>query len=88
MSDRPFYDWTDHWYRSAVHWAIINRHTSALRALIENGCSMTPPLPNLNKKNRRTSALIESPIMLATRLYDLESDSDSKEILSYCKEHA
>ena len=78
-----FFNWTDHWFRTAVHWAILNEHLDALCALIAGGCSMTPCLPRQGK-NKRTSALIESPLQMAERLYGKKPNK----ILVFCRKNS
>lgn len=80
-----FFNWTDHWFRSPVHWAILNGHVDALRMLLANGCVLSPPMPGSQKTNRRTSALIESPQELAVRLYKDKSGEAGNEILLTCQ---
>ena len=33
------FDWQDRWYRTPVHWVILNQRTAALRILLNGGCS-------------------------------------------------
>mmetsp|Transcript_27800 Transcript_27800/g.43134 ORF Transcript_27800/g.43134 Transcript_27800/m.43134 type:complete len:1083 (+) Transcript_27800:48-3296(+) len=80
-----FFNWTDHWFRSPVHWGILNGHVDALRMLLANGCMLTPPMPSSQKPNRRTSALLESPKELALRLYKDKPGDAAKEILLICQ---
>jgi hypothetical protein len=49
-----------------VHWAILNKRIDALLILLEKGCSARPPKV---KKNRQTSAAVETPLELCIRLY-------------------
>jgi hypothetical protein len=58
-------EWRDRWYRTPVHWAILNGQIDALRVLLENGCSPTPVMP---KKNRSSSAALETPQEMCDRL--------------------
>jgi acyl-coenzyme A synthetase/AMP-(fatty) acid ligase len=59
-------EWRDRWYRTPVHWAILNGQFDALRVLLENGCSPSPVMP---KKNRSSSAALETPQEMCDRLY-------------------
>jgi len=81
-----FCNWTDHWYRTPLHWAILNRHFEALIALVRNGCSMSPPLPRAGKKNKRTSSLIESPVELAECLHRSIGYNLSWKMFQFCKD--
>jgi hypothetical protein len=60
------FDWTDRWFRTPVHWAVLNGKIEALEILLGGGCSPNPPKP---KSNRQTSVAIESPIEICDRLY-------------------
>jgi acyl-CoA synthetase (AMP-forming)/AMP-acid ligase II len=75
------FDWTDRWYRTPVHWAILNRRITALRVLLEGGCSASPPRPKLGVSKRSTSVLIETPIEMSQRLYG-EMDDIGKEVIT------
>lgn len=59
------FDWRDRWYRTPVHWAVLNQRIASLQILL-GGCSAFPPQPKVNK---RTSAKIESPLEMCERLY-------------------
>jgi acyl-CoA synthetase (AMP-forming)/AMP-acid ligase II/ankyrin repeat protein len=63
------YDWTDHWYRTPVHWAVLNGKVDALTALLEGGCSAEPPMPSKKRDNNRTSAELETPLDICERKY-------------------
>ena len=65
------FDFQDRWFRTAVHWAVLNGNTSALSILLENGCNPSPPKPKSNTSKRSTSGAIESPIEICERLYDV-----------------
>ena len=39
------YDWYDRWFRTPVHWAVLNGRTKALQILLDGGCSAFPPKP-------------------------------------------
>jgi ankyrin repeat protein len=59
-------EWRDRWFRTPVHWAVMNQRIEALVILLEMGCRPDPPNP---KENRRSSAAIESPLEMCSRLY-------------------
>jgi acyl-CoA synthetase (AMP-forming)/AMP-acid ligase II/ankyrin repeat protein len=59
-------EWRDHWYRTPVHWAVLNQRVDALQALLEAGCRADPFKPKVNK---RCSFAIESPLEMCNRLY-------------------
>eukprot|EP00957_Ditylum_brightwellii_P146340 11142729-Ditylum_brightwellii.AAC.1 len=63
------FDWHDRWFRTPVHWAILNGNVEALRILLECGCSATPPKPKGSGSSRRTSVVVETPVEMNTRLY-------------------
>jgi acyl-CoA synthetase (AMP-forming)/AMP-acid ligase II/ankyrin repeat protein len=69
------FDWTDRWFRTPVHWAVINGKVEALRILLDGGCSSNPPKP---KSNRQTSVAIESPNEICDRLY---GDSETGKLI-------
>ena len=60
------FDWRDRWYRTPVHWAVLNQRIASLQILLDGGCSAFPPQPKVNK---RTSAKLESPLEMCERLY-------------------
>jgi len=68
ISGRDF-DWRDRWYRTPVHWAVLNQRITSLRILLDGGCSAFPPQPNFLVTKRSTSAKIESPLEICERLY-------------------
>ena len=63
------YDWTDHWYRTPVHWAVLNGKAEALSVLLAGGCSAEPGMLSKKKCNHRTSAELESPLEVCERQY-------------------
>lgn len=63
------YDWTDHWYRTPVHWAVLNGKVDALAVLLEGGCSAEPAMLSKQRSTARTSAELESPLEICQRLY-------------------
>jgi acyl-CoA synthetase (AMP-forming)/AMP-acid ligase II len=65
------FDWQDRWFRTPVHWAVLNGKVAALKLLLEY-CSPNPPLPKQSSK--RSSVATESPLQICERLYDIESD--------------
>jgi ankyrin repeat protein len=73
------FDWTDRWFRTPVHWAVLNGKVDALRILLDGGSNPNPPKP---KSNRQTSVAIESPIEICQRLYgDSETGKLIKQLL-------
>jgi len=67
------FDWPDRWFRTPVHWAVLNGNVPALEVLLEFGCNPMPGSPSkMRKRNRRTSARIETPIEMCERLYNCE----------------
>lgn len=68
----PFLDWRDSWSRTPVHWAVINGKVDALALLVEKGFSTNPPKPK--ESHRRTSAAMESPLEICSRMYSAKSD--------------
>ena len=73
------YDWHDRWYRTPVHWAILNKRIETLRVLLDGGCSASPPKPKQGVSKRSTSALVETPMEMCERLYG-GNDEIGKEI--------
>lgn len=73
------YDWHDKWFRTPVHWAVLNGRTSALRILLDGGCSAFPPKPKSRVSKRTTSVIIETPLEMCLRLYD-DAHGTGKEI--------
>jgi len=63
------YDWHDRWFRTPVHWAVLNGRTSALEVLLDGGSSAFPPKPKSGVSKRSTGALIETPLEMCIRLY-------------------
>jgi acyl-CoA synthetase (AMP-forming)/AMP-acid ligase II/ankyrin repeat protein len=72
-----FFQSRDRWFRTPVHWAVLNGRVDALRILLEMGCSPCPPRP---KANRRSSAAVESPMELCDRVYGIETMGTGAEI--------
>lgn len=68
------YNWQDRWFRTPVHWCVLNGHVEALSILLEGGCSANPCQPKASIVNRKTSAAVESPLELCERLYGFESE--------------
>ena len=60
-------DWRDHWSRTGVHWAVLNAHLDALRALLKHGCDPAPP--SFKESTKLSSIALESPLELCERLY-------------------
>jgi len=63
------YDWQDRWFRTPVHWAVLNGNVEALGILLEGGCSPNPCRPKASVVNRKTSAAVESPIEICARVH-------------------
>lgn len=78
------YDWHDRWYRTPVHWAILNKRVETLRVLLGGGCSACPPKPKQGVSKRSTSVLIETPMEMCQRLYG-DKDGVGKEISTMLK---
>ena len=76
------FDWQDRWFRTPVHWAVLNGHVSALKLLLTQ-CSSTPPLPK--KSQSRSSVAIESPLEMCDRLYEAHSEKGKqiRQLLSF-----
>ena len=70
-------DWMDSWFRTPVHWAVLNGKVRALQVLMEEGFDPDPRKPK--KPGRRTSVAIESPMEICTRVYK-ESDEIGTQI--------
>ena len=60
------YDWNDKWFRTPVHWAVLNGNIQALEILLEGGCSANPYTPS---SSRQTSVAMESPLEICERVY-------------------
>jgi hypothetical protein len=69
----------DRWFRTPVHWAVLNQRVEALHILLEGGCSASPPKPRAGVSKRQTSVIIETPLEMCNRLYG-ESDDIGKTI--------
>ena len=63
------FDWQDRWYRTPVHWAVLNQRTAALRILLDGGCSAFPSKPKCSVSSQATTVLIERPLEICLRLY-------------------
>ncbi len=74
-SSKRFVNSLDRWYRSPVHWAILNGRIDALRTVLELGCTPTPYKP---KGGRHTSVAVEYPMELCNRLYPLDCSDPFK----------
>lgn len=59
-------DWKDRWYRTPVHWAVLNGHVETLAILLETGCSAHPPKL---KAIKHSSVALETPVEICERLY-------------------
>jgi acyl-CoA synthetase (AMP-forming)/AMP-acid ligase II len=62
-------DWLDKWYRSPVHWAVLNGRVEALSILLQEGFSPNPPHPSNKSAKRGTSIKVESPLEICERVY-------------------
>jgi acyl-coenzyme A synthetase/AMP-(fatty) acid ligase/ankyrin repeat protein len=76
-SNQLFVNWMDRWYRTPVHWAILNGRTEALRVALEMGSTPTPFKPRAGK---RTSVAIEYPFEICERLYPPDDATSSSSI--------
>ncbi|CAE8647232.1 unnamed protein product, partial [Polarella glacialis] len=65
-------DWRDRWHRTPVHWAALNGHTSALRALLEGKANPAPPRVTGYKHAKSTTLRHESPLEIAERRGQLD----------------
>ncbi len=73
------FDWQDRWFRTPVHWAVLNGKVDALRLLLDH-CSPTPPLPK--NSNQRSTIAVETPLEICERLYaDSETGKHMKRLL-------
>lgn len=56
----------DRWSRTALHWAVVNGHTSCVKILVDAGAEAEPKLRE-GVKGRRTHLQYESPLEIARR---------------------
>ena len=56
-------DPTDRWHRTALHWAVINRHPDVVRCLVHGGADVNFAVPERN--HVRTTALLREPMLNA-----------------------
>ncbi|KAL3815880.1 hypothetical protein ACHAXA_010270, partial [Cyclostephanos tholiformis] len=63
------FDWRDRWYRTPVHWAVLNQRVAALQILLDGGCSASPRKPRWGVSKRTTGVKIETPLELCLRLH-------------------
>lgn len=63
------YDWYDRWFRTPVHWAVLNKRIDALQVLLQYGCSAAPSKPKAGVSKRSTNVIIETPLEMCSRLY-------------------
>ena len=63
------FNWRDRWYRTPVHWAVLNWRIAALQVLLDGGCSAFPLKPKSGISKQTTSVKIESPLEMCKRLY-------------------
>jgi ankyrin repeat protein len=66
MPPSHFINCYDRWFRTAVHWAILNGRVEALRILLDRGCHPAPTQP---KTNKYTSMANETPLEICRRMY-------------------
>jgi len=64
---KQFLEFQDRWFRSAVHWATLNKRVRALKLLLEKGCDPEPYKPRSN--NKYTSMTAETPLEICRRLH-------------------
>lgn len=72
---KKFVNWLDRWYRTPVHWAVLNGRLEALKVALELGCTPTPYKPKAGKK---TSVAMEYPLELCDRLYPKDCTDEAK----------
>ena len=72
---KKFVNWLDRWYRTPVHWAVINGRLEALKVALDLGCTSTPYKP---KSGKRTSVAMEYPLELCDRLYPMDCSDETK----------
>jgi ankyrin repeat protein len=72
---KRFVNWLDRWYRTPVHWAVLNGRVDALKVALELGCTPTPYKP---KAGKRTSVAMEYPLELCDRLYPEDCSDEAK----------
>ena len=63
-------DWPDKWYRTPVHWAVLNGRADALEVLLRAGCSPDPPRPTNRGASKGTSVHVEKPLEICDRLFN------------------
>lgn len=68
-------DWQDKWFRTPVHWAVLNGKVDALEILMKEGFNPDPPRPKQSTSNRRSNVKIESPLEICER-FSAESDDN------------
>jgi ankyrin repeat protein len=62
-----FMNWYDKWFRTPVHWAVLNGRVHALEILLDKGCNPSPTQP---KTNKYSSMVSETPLEICDRLYE------------------
>eukprot|EP00978_Attheya_sp_CCMP212_P010992 scaffold26863_cov59-Attheya_sp.AAC.1 len=80
------FNWHDRWFRTPVHWAILNGHVEALKVLLDSGCNPNPNMPKASRSNRHTSADIETPLELCLRLYGNKEGTMGSDIVNLLKQ--
>ena len=63
------HDAPDKWNRQPLHWAVLNGHAEAVRALLAAGARPEPGAVPARVHRRRTSLVAETPAALALRLH-------------------
>eukprot|EP00934_Nitzschia_sp_Nitz4_P000110 Nitzschia sp. Nitz4//scaffold120_size68122//38190//41441//NITZ4_006047-RA/size68122-processed-gene-0.37-mRNA-1//1//CDS//3329534287//110//frame0 len=72
---KRFVNWLDRWFRTPVHWSILNGRVEALETCLSLGCTATPYKP---KTGKRTSVAMEYPMELCDRLYPPDDTSNAE----------
>ena len=67
----------DRWFRTPLHWCIYNQHKSCVKLLLSyKECLVNPPKPSANVAKRFTSGNIETPLEVATRIYQEQQQKE------------
>ncbi|CAK9040515.1 unnamed protein product [Durusdinium trenchii] len=61
-------DWRDRWHRTPLHWAVLNGHVAASKALLSARANADPPKVRAYRHERSTTLRHESPLEIALRL--------------------
>lgn len=81
-----YYHRYDRWFRTPVHWAVLNKRVDALRILLDGGCSASPAKPKSGVSKRSTNVIIETPKEMCMRLYS-DVDEVGKQINAMLSDH-